>query len=304
MYKTECVYDPGSDHRRKGVYKQDIDKLQTRNSTLTTLVEAILNYPQEDVPELVRQIRTCESLDQVADSISSHDREQSPEEIVDQLTQIGSTSDPTSSFESRLLTRLGQLRLDNEGTTRYYGGTSNLLYMDEFEGFSPQSESSLPIQTTGNPITSWTSVSSDPDLITHLLNMYFCWHYTFFVTLSKAAFDKHFFLGKPSTASGRKLEYCTSLLVNAMLALGCHFSTRRDARANPDDPATAGDHFFREAKRLLMEEEEYEHPRLATVQALGLMSVREAGCGREARGWTYSVCSYQLSCPLQASGLI
>ena len=30
------------------------------------------------------------------------------------------------------------------------------------------------------------------------------------------------------------------------------------------------------------------HYRLTTVQALGLMSVREAGCGREARGWVYS----------------
>ena len=43
VYHTECVYDLNSDHRRKGVYKKDIDNLKTQNGTLQTLVEAILN---------------------------------------------------------------------------------------------------------------------------------------------------------------------------------------------------------------------------------------------------------------------
>jgi len=43
VYQTECVYDLNSDHRRKGVYKKDIDQLKTQNGTLQTLVEAILN---------------------------------------------------------------------------------------------------------------------------------------------------------------------------------------------------------------------------------------------------------------------
>lgn len=75
-------------------------------------------------------------------------------------------------------------------------------------------------------------------------------------------------------------------------------SSIQEARADPNDPATVGDHFFKETKRLLMDEEEYEHPKVATVQALALMSVREAGCGREARGWTYSVSASQLAVDL------
>ena len=69
MYNTECVYDLNSDHRRKGVYKKDIDNLKTRNSTLQTLIQAILNYPENEVADLVHQIRTCESLDTVAEAI-------------------------------------------------------------------------------------------------------------------------------------------------------------------------------------------------------------------------------------------
>jgi hypothetical protein len=64
-----------------------------------------------------------------------------------------------------------------------------------------------------------------------------------------------------------------------MLALGCHFTGRKGAREDPENSATAGDHFFREAKRLILEGDLHEVPRLTTVQALALMSVREAGCG-------------------------
>ena len=80
-----------------------------------------------------------------------------------------------------------------------------------------------------------------------------------------------------------------------MLALGCHFTSWPAARARPEDSATAGDHFFNEAKRLILENDEHEKPRHATVQALALMSVREAGCGREARGWVYSGMSFRMA---------
>jgi hypothetical protein len=83
-----------------------------------------------------------------------------------------------------------------------------------------------------------------------------------------------------------------------MLALGCHFTSWPAARAVRDDSATAGDHFFREAKRLIMEGDLHELPALATVQALALMSVREAGCGREAKGWVYSGMSFRMACDL------
>jgi hypothetical protein len=47
-----------------------------------------------------------------------------------------------------------------------------------------------------------------------------------------------------------------------------------------------------------MENDEYEKPKLTTVQALALMSVREAGCGRESKGWVYSGMSFRMACDL------
>jgi hypothetical protein len=131
----------------------------------------------------------------------------------------------------------------------------------------------------------------------HLLTMYFTWHYTFFTTLAKTRFFVDFGLGYAPEAR-RKTRYCTPLLVNAMLALGCHFTSHKGARDDPEDSATAGDHFFKEAKRLISEGDLHEMPRLTTTQALALMSVREAGCGREARGWVYSGMSFRMACDM------
>ncbi len=69
VYGTECVYDPNSDHRRKGVYREKIDSMKASNSTLQILIEAILNAQEEDVYDIVKRIRTCDNLDVVAESI-------------------------------------------------------------------------------------------------------------------------------------------------------------------------------------------------------------------------------------------
>ncbi|KAI8942434.1 Nitrogen assimilation transcription factor nit-4 [Plenodomus lindquistii] len=301
VYNTECIYDPNSDHRRKGVYKKDIDNLKTRNSTLQTLIQAILNYPEEDVADLVQQIRTCESLDTVADAIIAKENGDDEED-----EPISPMSTPTmaaanATFESQLSGKMGELRLE-DGSTRYIGGTSHLIYLGNGSGNdAPESPDTYPdesYQQLHDPFCSWTTVTSDPELVQHLISMYFCWHYSFFTTLSKNLFLQEFRLGKPAPGSGRRMHYCTPLLVNAMLALGCHFTSWPAARAVRDDSATAGDHFFKEAKRLIMEEDLHEVPDLATVQALALMSVREAGCGREAKGWVYSGMSFRMACDL------
>lgn len=80
-------------------------------------------------------------------------------------------------------------------------------------------------------------------------------------------------------------KYCSSLLVNAMLAMACHYSQKPEVRSDTRDPSTCGDHFFAEAKALLLDEE--ENPSITVAQALGIMSLREAGRGRDSSGWMY-----------------
>ncbi|KAG9535784.1 hypothetical protein KCU77_g23525, partial [Aureobasidium melanogenum] len=174
VYNTECVYDPNSDHRRKGVYRSDADSIKTRNSTLQTLIHAILNYPEEDVPALVREMRTCESLDKVAERVVAREQGLDVEESDDQqddehsYNRTNASSTATPLFEKQLSTRAGELRLD-DGSVRYIGGTSNLLFLQADDSQSSSVSEAYPQQE--NPVTSWTNQTSDPELVMHLVNM-------------------------------------------------------------------------------------------------------------------------------------
>lgn len=287
VYGTECVYDPNSDHRRKGVYREKAGNVKARNTTLHVLLDAIINAPDKDVYDLVQTIRTTDSLDAVAESITNHQLPR-PNEL-DDLVDSGNESqdDLAVSGERDLARKMGELRLEN-GMVRFIGGTSHLIYLGSPES-NPEPDAPQ-LQAAEDPITSWSNVTKDPQLVVHLVNMYFNWHYTYFATLSKRLFYQDFLKGKRA-ASG----HCSSLLVNTILALGCHFTSMPGACAVPGDSKTKGDHFFAEAKRLIVEHDEYEKPRLTTVQALALMSVREAGCGREAKGWVYSGMSFRMA---------
>lgn len=135
------------------------------------------------------------------------------------------------------------------------------------------------------PASTWSNISTDIVLVQHLLALYFCWEYPTFASLSKEHFLKDFQQGRP--------RYCSPILVNALLALGCRFSTKPSTRAVPDDPYTSGDHFFKESQRLFYLEE--DHHTLTTIQALGIMSIREASCGRDSESWYYAGQSIRLA---------
>ena len=288
MYLTECEYAPHTDHRRKGVYKKDVDSLKTKNSALQVLVQALLNYEEDNAFELVRQIRTCDNLEDLAQIVEAKNRGEI-EDLASDSPIYRDDSSQGRQFEAELSGKMGDLMVD--GSVKFIGGTSNLIWLPEG---SPSPHATFPL-STGNvvrpreeAITSWTTVTQDKDLILHFMNMYFCWHYAYFTTLAKELFYRDFLTGTPS-------HYCSPLLVNVMLALGCHFSSKPTARADPEDSATTGEHFFAEAKRLLYENDEFANAKLCTVQALALMSVREAGCGRESKGWVYSGMSFRMA---------
>ncbi|KAH8790390.1 fungal-specific transcription factor domain-containing protein [Hyaloscypha sp. PMI_1271] len=142
-----------------------------------------------------------------------------------------------------------------------------------------------PNQEHPNSNEAWTRVTSDGALVEHLMALYFCWEYPTFASLSKEHFLEDFRTGNQ--------RHCSSLLVNALLAVGCRFSSQASTRADPNDANTSGDHFFAEALRLLGEQPD-RHV-LTTIQALGLMSIREASCGRSSESLFLSGQSIRLA---------
>lgn len=283
------VYDPNSDHRRKGVYKKDADTLRTRNTTLQTLIQAILNYEESDAFELVRQIRSCDDLEDVATSVIAQEKGLMSTDQAAKESASNENIAEIDQFESELAGKMSELMLD--GSRKFIGGTSNLIFLppgSELHESASIQNNLLDTDNQTHAVSRWTEVTDDDSLISHLMTMYFTWHYPFFTTLSKNMFYRDYIRGVSSS-------YCSALLVNAILALGCHFSSWQGAFDDPQNLATAGNHFFREAKRLVLENDEHENAKLCTVQAFALMSVREAGCGREGKGWVYSGLSFRMA---------
>ncbi|KEY70906.1 hypothetical protein S7711_00748 [Stachybotrys chartarum IBT 7711] len=293
VYGTDCIYDPNSDHRRKGVYRDKAEGDKTRSSSYQILIEAIVNASDDQVATIVHKIRASDNLDQLADHILKNEAdEEDLDDLLDHDDDEYTTQQLPVEGERELAGKMGELRLEN-GALRFIGGTSHLIYLGEPNSELNGRPNTEDYASNEDIITSWTRVTTNIQLISHLLNMYFNHHYTYFTTLSKTLFWRDYFKGKSDVVNGT--VYCSPLLVNAMLALGCHFTDVTGAYGTPGDSRTKGDHFFAEAKRLIVENDEYEKPRLVTVQALALMSVREAGCGREAKGWVYSGMSFRMA---------
>ena len=130
--------------------------------------------------------------------------------------------------------------------------------------------------TTTRTSTMWSVPTQDTNFVEHLLDVYFTWVHPFCQLFSAGHFK--------SDMTGGMTGFCSGILVNAILATACNYSDRPCARSNPDDPATAGDRFFEEAKRLL---DETTGSSLTTIQALGIMSTRETLHGRDGNGYQY-----------------
>ncbi|KAH8720763.1 Nitrogen assimilation transcription factor nit-4 [Beauveria bassiana] len=146
------------------------------------------------------------------------------------------------------------------------------------------SSSSSPPPPPPNQLESssstWSCVTDNVVLTHHLLALYFCWEYPSFAPLSKEHFLHDF--------SHRRHRYCSPMLVNALLALGCHLSER---------PNLHGDAFFAESQRLFLASAPpgRGHQFLPTIQALVIMSIREARCGRAVQSQHYAKLAIRLA---------
>jgi hypothetical protein len=158
------------------------------------------------------------------------------------------------------------------------------------EGSSFFQDAIQKVEAVGNPwshIRSWTAVTGDIEFIGHLLSLYFSWEHPHYVLLSENRFLE-------DLVSGRK-QFCSELLVNAILALACAFSDRAEAREDPEDHATAGSHFFEEAERLLNYENMIDDVNVTVVQALAVMGIREGGYYRDVKGFMYCSRAFRLA---------
>ncbi|KAK1452446.1 hypothetical protein CMEL01_16762 [Colletotrichum melonis] len=134
-------------------------------------------------------------------------------------------------------------------------------------------------------ISWWTSVCDDNSLMRDLLKAWFRCEFQF-----SAAFQKDLFLGD---LAAQKQDFCSSLLVNIVLAYACICYPPFSNRAEYWNPNTFVYRFLAEAKRLW--ELQASEPRITTVQAGILFSVFHNLCGLDEIGQPYRIQSVVLA---------
>lgn len=124
----------------------------------------------------------------------------------------------------------------------------------------------------------WTTVITDNNLLRQLLSAYFVHQHSSYVYLHKDQFLQ-------DMADGRS-QFCSSLLVNAILAAGCQSSPAVHNSSQFWNPHTLGYRFMAEAKRL-WELESSDSRSLTTIQAALILQVIMNENGLDRVGLSY-----------------
>lgn len=194
----------------------------------------------------------------------------------------------TNGPQQSALNPLGQPSRDISYSDADIRGTLRPTVRLRTDGLKPQQlpiwqrriytkEHLLPLSELGVDLpATWTCVTGDTELVRHLLALYFCWEYPNFAPISKEHFLQDF--------CDKRHRYCSPMLVNALLALGCHLSDR--SMTAPNNASVTGDTFFEESRRLFLSATDCSP--LTTIQALVIMSIREARCSRLSESTYYA----------------
>ncbi|EHK44954.1 hypothetical protein TRIATDRAFT_139368 [Trichoderma atroviride IMI 206040] len=131
----------------------------------------------------------------------------------------------------------------------------------------------------------WTAVCKDDVLMRDILSVWFrCEHHL------TSAVQKDYFL---EDMVAKQKDFCSSLLVNIVLAYSCVCYQKFADRAEYWNPKTLGYAFAAEAKRLW--ELESAIPRLTTIQASMIFNVFYNICGLDEIGKSYRIHAIELA---------
>ncbi|KAF2435240.1 hypothetical protein EJ08DRAFT_581095 [Tothia fuscella] len=248
-----CFYDMNEEQRRLTYLRENVEQLSDQKSSLESLIQNLRVGTEEEAMEILRRLRGGTDPQSLAEHVQAGrylaQRENSNSS---QVTMAGDYSAREHIFG---LTRVGTRTLpDNEIRA----------------GRVPNAHSPLGSRA------GWT-VPAEPELVEHLLSLYFSWQHSFFQSFPEDLFRK-------DMVSGRT-KFCSKLLMNGICAAGCLLSTRPEARRDPNDPLTAGTIFFDEG---IYELRKTETPSIPSIAGLFVLSHVEGYRGRMSRMWDYS----------------
>jgi hypothetical protein len=116
-------------------------------------------------------------------------------------------------------------------------------------------------------------VAANSVAVNYLLTLFFRWEFPPFTMVSQELFMRDYVHSQAG--------YCSPALVNAIASLATRYLEEAD---EVGESYILGERFFREARKLLVLEA--RTPNLPSIQAFGLLALRELSCGRECEAQT------------------
>lgn len=175
--------------------------------------------------------------------------------------------------------RLGNLNIGEDGQIHYFGSRSNFsLLKNSPAASSTVSSHELEKQAAYTLERLDLRVEISDELRDHLLDIFWSWQNTWQYIVVKDLFLEDLCISQSGQSA-------SPLLLSSVLALAARYSDRIELRTDPLNPNTAGDELAEQAKMILFYES--QAPKITTIQAAALLSLRETATDKEALGWMY-----------------
>jgi hypothetical protein len=175
-----------TDERRKLVLKRKIDLLQQDSDLFSKVLETLRDGKRERISDLLTLVRSDASLSEIRILVA------------EELTERSLSGDCSVFEESH-----SQAEEKEMPTAKTRHKALDIEWLSD-----------IPVLQV--PTHPWTNITNDEDFVSHLVSLWFTWHYPSCSTW----IEKQLFL-RDMQAGNQSCIYCSPLLVNAMLAEAC-----------------------------------------------------------------------------------
>ncbi|KAK1760212.1 hypothetical protein QBC47DRAFT_289520 [Echria macrotheca] len=294
--KTDCLYDTDDAGETAGqAAKRRLTSLQHRVSAYDRVFAALQSRPESDAASILSRIRQGHDVDAIARHLSHGDlllqMSLVPESkyryvfpVVDEMPAYLIRPDnpylDSIVYEWTARRPRDADRSAGEGSSGVDGGSLHTATEKPHEFYLKPYHAAevVDVLLSAAQPSKWTEVSTDDVLMRRLLSRYFLVEYG-----GLTFFQKDYFL-QDMVEMRRRL--CSSLLVNAALAIACFYEPALSNRAEFWNPDSLGYRFIAEARRLW--EIEQGVSKLTTIQAGLVINVIYNICGVDRVGWSYT----------------
>ncbi|KAM0203028.1 hypothetical protein ACHAPI_001198 [Fusarium lateritium] len=240
----ECVYRPSPETDYRGKYETLIE-----NHPAAVVYRAIQSRPQTEALEIVRRIQSGVDADTLMRQLSSADlllQVQLEPETRSRHQFIYSPLMPSylQTADNPFMRSLIHEWSDRDDASSIAAPRLPESDMGHRAQYLRPHHAAIIVDSRLDDIvpSKWTSVNANNDIMRSLIRAYFLQEYDWFTF-----FHKDYFLDDMVTGSH---TFCSPLLVNAVLAVGCQCRNHPSEPAQFWNPNSLGSKFLKEARRL------------------------------------------------------